>query len=199
MSAYVAGDARAFEALFERWAPRLHAFFSRAFRSGAVADDLLQTTFLKVHAARARYDQSLPLRPWVFGIAARVRADELRRRYRSAKNLGSKNGSDDELERLQVPVEGGADAWPEITEAREKVREAVDALPEGQRIVVLLHRFDGLTFGEIAEVVSEAEGKPISEGAVRVRAFRAYEVLRKELTELSEVGAERAAREEGTP
>lgn len=190
MSAYVAGDARAFELLFARFAPRVHAFFARTFRSGAVADDLLQTTFLKLHAARASWAQDRPVRPWLFGIAARVRIDELRRRYRKAE-VG-----DEALEAMSLPPPegGGHDAWPEANEAAERVRRAVDALPEGQRVVVLLHRFEGMTFGEIATTLSGGGGKAISEVAVRVRAFRAYEALRTALADLDERGesAERA-------
>src|SRR3989442_3254110 len=80
MSAYVAGNARAFEGLFARLAPRVHAFFLRSFRNEAVADDLLQVTFMKVHRARAQYRPELKLMPWLFAVAARVRLDELRRR-----------------------------------------------------------------------------------------------------------------------
>ncbi|MFO0683458.1 MAG: RNA polymerase sigma factor [Sandaracinus sp.] len=180
MQAYVAGDPRAFDALFSRYAARLHAFFSRSFRSGAVADDLVQTTFLKVHAARASFDPGLPVRPWLFGIAARVRVDELRRRYRVADKI-----SDEELGDLVLPAEGGADRWPEANEEAERVRKAIDTLPEAQRVVVLLHRFEGLTFGEIAEALSEA-GPKLTEVAVRVRAFRAFATLREQLADLVE-------------
>ena len=63
MSAYVAGDARAFEKLFARLAPRVHAFFRRSFRDEGVADDLLQVTFMKVHRARVQYRLELRRRP----------------------------------------------------------------------------------------------------------------------------------------
>src|SRR5436853_5263446 len=82
MSAYVAGDARAFEKLFARLAPRVHGFFLRSFRDRAVADDLLQVTFMKLHRARETYRGELKVAPWVFTVAARVRVDELRRRFR---------------------------------------------------------------------------------------------------------------------
>lgn len=180
MQAYVAGDPRAFDALFSRYAARLHAFFSRSFRSGAVADDLVQTTFLKVHSARSSFDPGLPVRPWLFGIAARVRVDELRRRYRVADKI-----SDEELGDLVLPSPDGVDRWPEANEEAERVRKAIDALPEAQRVVVLLHRFEGLTFGEIAEALSEA-GPKLTEVAVRVRAFRAFATLREQLADLVE-------------
>ena len=181
MRRYMAGDGRAFDALFGRYATRLHAFFARSFRSGSVANDLVQTTFLKLHAARASFDASMPVRPWLFGIAARVRIDELRRRYRDAERA-----SDEDLSQMTLPMDGGAERWPEANEEAERVRAAVDGLPEGQRTVVLLHRFEGLTFGEIAEVLSQAEGTKLTEVAVRVRAFRAFAALRDALKDLGE-------------
>jgi RNA polymerase sigma factor (sigma-70 family) len=192
MAAYVDGDPRAFELLFARYAARVHAFFARTFRSRAVADDLVQTTFLKIHAARASYERERPVRPWLFGIAARVRIDELRRRYRKSET------GDEDLDAMALPAPAGHDAWPEANEAAERVRRAVDALPEGQRVVVLLHRFEGMTFGEIAETLSAAEGAArITEVAVRVRAFRAYDALRKALSDLAEDAIAPAARSAG--
>lgn len=178
MQSYVAGDPRAFDALFSRYGARLYAFFSRSFRSGAVADDLVQTTFLKVHSARGSYDPSLPVRPWLFGIAARVRIDELRRRYRAAEKA-----SDEELGELTLPTADSPDRWPEANEEAERVRKAIDALPEAQRIVVWLHRFEGLTFAEIADALS-GQGPKLTEVAVRVRAFRAFAALRETLSDL---------------
>lgn len=178
MAAYVDGDARAFDALFSRWAARLSAFFARSLGSGSAADDALQTTFLKVHGARASYRRELPFRPWLFGIAARARADELRRRYRLRKNV-----EEGDVSELNVAGDDGV-AGGEAAERRGRVRRAIASLPDGARTIVLLHRYEGLTFAEIALVVSQAEGKPVAEGAVRVRAFRAYEALRSALSDL---------------
>jgi RNA polymerase sigma factor (sigma-70 family) len=158
MQGYVAGDSRAFDALFSRYA----------------------ATFLKVHAARTTYDPGLPVRPWLFGIAARVRIDELRRRYRAAERA-----SDEELGELTLPHSDSPDRWPEANEEAERVRGAIDLLPEAQRVVVLLHRFEGLTFAEIAEALS-VEGPKLTEVAVRVRAFRAFAALRESLADLVE-------------
>ncbi len=52
--------------------------------------------------------------------------------------------------------------------------------------MVLLHRFEGLSFAEIATVMSEAEGTKLTEVAVRVRAFRAFAALRHSLADLAE-------------
>lgn len=178
MAAYVDGDARAFDALFARWSSRLSAFFARSLGPGSAADDALQTTFLKVHAARTSYRRDLPFRPWVYGIASRARADELRRRYRVKKNVADGDVSD-----LGLQGEDGVERG-EAAQVRDRVRKAIASLPEGGRMIVLLHRYEGLTFGEIAVILSESEGKTVAEGAVRVRAFRAYEALRVTLADL---------------
>ena len=167
MSAYVAGDARAFEQLFARLAPRVHAFFLRSFRESAVADDLLQETFMKVHKARERYDQDLRVAPWVFTVAARVRLDELRKRLRLPEDA-----DEEALARAdaQAPREP-----PPDTDLVDAVRAALEKLPESQRTVIHLHRYEGMTFPEIARVLGTTPG------AIKLRAFRGYETLRKEL------------------
>lgn len=176
MTAYVQGDPLAFSKLFDRLAPRIHAFFMRSFRDSAIADDLLQTTFLKMHRGRSSYRLNEAVKPWLFSIAARVRLDELRKRYRLPPTAG-----EDALE--AVPDEGPAP--PELLDGRTRdaeVRAAVDRLPETQRVVIHLHRFEGLSFLEIAKLLESTEG------AVRIRAFRGYETLRKQLRHLLDGG-----------
>ena len=167
MSAYVAGNARAFEGLFARLAPRVHAFFLRSFRNEAVADDLLQVTFMKVHRARAQYRPELKLMPWLFAVAARVRLDELRRQLRLPED------ADEEV--VARADERAPREPPQSTELKEAVRAALDALPESQRTVIHLHRYEGMTFPEISRVLGTTPG------AVKLRAFRGYETLRERL------------------
>src|SRR6476646_10770418 len=88
MALYAEGDGAAFRRLFELMAPRIRAFFLRSFADAAGADDLTQATFLKLHSARVSYRADRPLKPWVFTIAAGVRCDELRRRYRLPRHVG---------------------------------------------------------------------------------------------------------------
>src|SRR5213075_1979666 len=131
-----------------------------SFHSEAVADDLTQTTFLKLHRARGEYRRDLRLRPWVFTIAARVRLDEHRRHQRVPEELDE--------ETLAAPDEGGPAAGAtEAGELVERVRRVLETLPESQRVIVHLHRYEGLTFGEIARALGTTER------AVKLRAFRA--------------------------
>ncbi|HVO17639.1 MAG TPA: RNA polymerase sigma factor [Anaeromyxobacter sp.] len=172
MEAYVAGDAGAFQRLFRLLAPSLHAFFTRT-AGDAPAEDLLQTTFLKMHRARGSWRPGERLRPWVFTIAARARVDWLRRHGR--------RGEEEELDGEALPdPEGRGDPGEALAgkQRAERVRLAMDRLPVAQRAVVHLHRFEGLGFAEIGQALG------ITEGAAKLRAFRAYAQLREQLADL---------------
>ena len=177
MAAYARGDQQAFERLFSLLAPRVHGFFLRKFGNPAVADDMLQITFMKVHRARKDYRIGAPVRPWLFTIAARVRLDELRRRGRRPEDADP-----DTLDRAAASADvrraAVEDDLVERKDIAAKVREALDALPESQRVVVQLHRYEEFTFDEIAQILGSTEG------AVKLRAFRAYEKLRAHLAPL---------------
>lgn len=179
MEAYVAGDAGAFERLFRALAPSIHGFFVRSVGPGPVAEDLVQTTFLKLHGARGSWRRGERLRPWVFTIAGRVRLDWLRRQGR-AEVVEEAGGDVADPEGRGDPADAAV-----AGERAERVRAAIDGLPEPQRVVVYLHRFEGLGFAEIGRALG------ISEGAAKLRAFRAYGQLRGALADLVE--------EDGTP
>jgi RNA polymerase sigma-70 factor (ECF subfamily) len=167
MAAYAASlDARAFGLLFDRYALRVLAFFSRTFGKKDVAEDLVQSTFLKLHAGRASYQSDRPFRPWLFTIAARVRLDELRRRYRVPATA-----SDEEVER-QASREASPSELSEASEERARIEAAFAELTPADRTIIQLHRGEGLSFAEIGEIVGAREG------TARLRAFRAYEKLR---------------------
>ena len=172
MARYAAGDSLAFVRLFALLAPRVRAFFLRSFSDGAVADDLMQTTFLKIHRARESYCPERPLRPWIFSIAAGVRRDELRRRYRLPPHVG-----ESELEQAEPKLASDSPSAELILDADRAaaVRAAIQRLPESHRAVLHLHCYEELTFAQIAEALGTTAG------AVRVRASRAYERLRQEL------------------
>ena len=173
MAAYANGDRRSFAALFRRWAPRIHGFFLRVLGEPAAADDLLQITFLNVHRARRSFRPLLPLRGWLFSIAAHALQDELRRRKRLPL-------APEEQQEAVADTVAAEDVSVSL-ESRQlalTVRAALERLPESQRAVLHLHRFEQMSFAEIAQVLGT------SEGAVKLRAFRAYERLRSELLPL---------------
>lgn len=174
MGAYAAGDEAAFAELHRRVAGRLYGFFLRGGCSPQLAHDLAQQTFLRVHVARGRYHLGAPVLPWLFTIAYRVRVDEARRRGRRPES----SLEPEEQQRLKAPE-------PEQpSDLAHALREAVQSLPDGQREVVVLHKFEGLSMAEVADVVGSTES------AVKVRAHRAYKALKKVLEPLMERGHE---------
>lgn len=176
MAAYCEGDSQAFERLYALLGPKLHGFFMRSFNDEAVAQDLLQTTLLKIHRSRGEFRSELSLRPWVFAIAARVRLDEYRKRRRLAEEL-----DEEKLAQADDSQPEPADAAATDIDASDRaahVRAALASLPESQRVIIHLHRYEGMTFTEIAATLGT------SAGAVKLRAFRGYERLRKQLRPL---------------
>jgi len=154
------GDVKAFDVLFARHAGAVRAYLHRVSGSAAAADDLTQATFLSVVKARGRYVRGAAFKPWLFAIATNA-ARDLHRRRRG-----------EELSAEPAAVET---VDPKVRDAglERQVREALVKLPEPQREAILLHRFEGMSFAEIAEAVG------VSEGAVKVRAHRGYERLRE--------------------
>ena len=170
MRGYVHGNRAAFTRLFERLAPSVHAFFIRSVRSRSAAEDLVQTTFLHIHRARHSWRPDLPLRPWVFTIAARVRQDALRR----TRGLREAAGE----EEIAAAEAAGADAIvvPDAEVAlfrrsrADRVRDALDALPESQRTVIHLHRYEELSFAENRAGARHERGRGEAPGVPRLRA-----------------------------
>ena len=121
---------------------------------------MLQDAWLRIHRARHTYRPGEPLLPWVYAIARRVRVDNYRKRYR----IASREMGVEVL--LECPVHNGE------TNMLPSFEELVAGLPESQREVVTMLKFDGLSLEEIARVTSSTTG------AVKQKAHRAYERLR---------------------
>jgi RNA polymerase sigma factor (sigma-70 family) len=175
MQRYCEGDADAFRALYAILAPRLYGYLVRMTRDRAIADDLLQATFLKVHRARAAYVQGADPVPWMYAIAHRTFLDEARRSRRAVVAVAR----EDELPEVPVQITGesqsaaadlGAD--PELARA---ALAALDTLPPQQREAVVLTKLDGKSIAEAAEIAGTTPG------AMKVRAHRGYVALRKAL------------------
>ncbi len=159
MQQFCAGDEKAFDVLFRRHATGLRRYLRRLTADALTADDLVQTTFLSVVRARGRFIAGARFTPWLYAIATNATRDLFRRN----NDFVTKTGS--------VPDEG---VWAEPRDhgLERAVRDALARLPEVQREAIVLHRFAGFSFSEIAEVVG------VSESAAKVRAHRGYNALR---------------------
>lgn len=169
MLAYQRGDKAAFDQLFARYQDRVYGYFARTTRE-SLAADLFQQTFLRVHHARASYDASRPFVTWLFTIAANLRKDEFKKLARRPGDGAM--GGEDELVGIRTDAPG-PDAALDEAERLRHLDEALAALPESQREVIVLHKLEGLSFPQIAEALGEAVE------AVKGRAFRGYRALRR--------------------
>jgi RNA polymerase sigma-70 factor (ECF subfamily) len=171
MQRYQDGDAGAFRDLYAQVAPRLLGYLVKLTRSRAVADDLLQHTFLKIHRARAAYVRDADPIPWMYAIAHRTFIDHTRKGKRAAVPVG------DELPEVAAGLAGDPDDRRDEPRADpELVRAAIDALaqlPTQQREAVVLTKLDGKSVAVAAEIAGTTVG------AMKVRAHRGYEALRK--------------------
>jgi RNA polymerase sigma-70 factor, ECF subfamily len=182
MGRYCDGDAAAFRDLYAQVSPRLFGYLLHMARDRAVAQDLLQLTFLKVHRARAAYVRGADPLPWIYAIAHRTFLDEVRR----VKRAVARAPADGEVPEVPAAITGqsqhDADAAaprhePELARA---AIAALDQLPPQQREAVVLIKLDGKTVAEAADIAGTTPG------AMKVRAHRGYVALRKAL------GADRA-------
>ncbi len=184
MEDYVDGDPRAFRRLHAALAPRLRAFLASLVKDGAAVDDLVQVTFLKAHVARERFaaasdDPDGAVQAWYFTIARHAALDHLRSQQRQWRRTARKEAAD--LPEGALPHGGAADPEAVHLERERRsadidgVRAAIADLPPGQRTVLEMHKIQGLPMKEIARRLG------IREGAVRVRAHRAYRALARAL------------------
>ncbi|HEU0031562.1 MAG TPA: RNA polymerase sigma factor [Kofleriaceae bacterium] len=191
MARYCDGDATAFRELYALVAPRLYGYLLKMARQRAVADDLLQQTFMKVHRARAAYIRGADPIPWIYSIAHRTFLDEARKGKRAVVRVGD----DDELPEPSADLQGAGEgtrdeprADPELLQA---ALDALATLPEPQREAVVLTKLDGKSVAEAAEIAGTTVG------AMKVRAHRGYEALRKLLGGRKKPDAPAAAQKRG--
>lgn len=165
MIRYVEGEPRAFDELYRRTAPRLRAYLARESRDPALADDVLQITYAKVHRARGSYERGAPVVPWLLVIARRSLWDE----RRGLRTRGERLTADGVLPEPTgvAPVErDGADA----------LEHALSKLPGHYRQAIELTKLRGLSGGEAARALSTTES------AVKLRVHRGYRLLRETLS-----------------
>jgi len=177
-----AGDELSFELLLRKYRTPLVNFLYRMVRDTAAAEDLAQEVFLRVYRARKDYAPTAKFTTWMFRIATNLALNSVRdNRYRQMEISVDQPSETAEGEQpaLEVP-----DRKPGVEQqliARDRaalIWRAIHALPEKQRAAVLLHKYHGLDYDEIARILQ------CSESALKSLLFRAYETLRVALEPL---------------
>lgn len=161
-----------FATIFDRHAAHIQRYLARRLGQQA-ADDLVAETFLVAFDKRARYDLArFDARPWLYGIATNLVRQHQRqeiREYRLRATVGPEPDQDSHADRVAAQVTAAA--------MHRMLAAALAALAEGDRDVLLLIAWEGLTY----EGVAEALGIPV--GTVRSRLSRARRQVRAALTD----------------
>jgi len=172
VEACLAGEESAFDVLLRRWEKRIRGAIYRLVGSDEEARDLCQEAFLKAYKSLRSFKQEARFSSWLYQIALNLCRDRMRRRR------GKTMVSLDELEEggAAMPVAGptALDLLQERDTSR-LVAQAIEALPDEQREVIILKEYQGLTFLEIAQMLDV----PIS--TVKTRLYRGLDQLRVRL------------------
>jgi RNA polymerase sigma-70 factor (ECF subfamily) len=154
-----AGDNAAFDYLVAKYRRPLVHFMYRMSRNQAVAEELAQEAFLRVYRSRSTYAAEAKFTTWL---------------YRIATNLAVNHARDHRYDKSAVSLEQSLLRRERLA----RIRQTVQDLPERQRTAVLMHKYQGLDYRQIGEVLK------LSESATKSLLFRAYETLREELKDL---------------
>lgn len=173
MDRYASGEDAAFQELHRRGAPRVRGFLLRLSGDAALADDLTQEVFLRIHRARGSFEPGAAALPWIFAVARNVFLDHARRPKVRGMPASSPWGSPPP--EREAPPDTHGEEVAIANEMLEVVRKTLAGLPVLQREAFVLLRFEGLSVHEAAQVLGA------NKGAVKIRAFRAYEALRAAL------------------
>ena len=164
--------------LLRKYRSPLVNFLFRMVRDTAKAEDLAQEVFLRVYEARQQYSPSAKFTTWLFRIATNLALNSVRdNRHRKLEtSIDAPSRQEDEAAPRQLPArEMRIDEHMMERDRTEFIRRKIEALPEKQRVAVLLHKYEEMDYAEIAKILE------CSESALKSLLFRAYETLRVQL------------------
>jgi RNA polymerase sigma-70 factor (ECF subfamily) len=151
MLAFQRGDESAFRTLYQRHARAMVAFCHHFVRDAARAEELAQDVFVKLYRAAHRYTPRARFRTFLYRVAANHCLNEIRRGEYGAREREDRDGPTDP-DRIASPGASPEDAA--LGAALEQtVRELLARLPEKQRAALVLCRFEGMGYEEIARVL----------------------------------------------
>jgi RNA polymerase sigma-70 factor (ECF subfamily) len=169
-----------FDFLIQKYRRPIVNFMYRMVHNQAIAEELAQEVFLRVYRSRQTYRAEARFSTWL---------------YRIATNLGVNYARDTRHERAASTIyldqaDSDTGLTPDVADAtisaedsmlgRERmsaIRQHVMALPERQRMAVLMHKYEGMDYKQIGDVLK------LSESATKSLLFRAYQTLREKLKE----------------
>ena len=182
MEHYLAGDARSFQTLMERYGSRIYNFIVRQTGDRQLAEDLVQDVFLRLVHSAGSFRKQAKFSTWLYTIARNLCIDHGRKaRHRRIMQLDEPLRKGDErgaslLDRA-ADKGPGPDRKARDLRFRAALTTALDSLPEEQREVYVMRELQGLKFREIADVVG------VPENTIKSRMRYALQQLREHLAD----------------
>src|SRR5579864_1788885 len=173
-----AGDEPAFEYLVQKYRRAMVSFMYRMTHNSAAAEDLAQEVFLRVYRSRTGYEASAKFTTWLYRIATNLAVNYARdTRHEKPENTLRLDEPDQETGNTPDLADNTLTVEQNILrrERMAAIRKHVQDLPERQRTAVVMHKYQGMDYRQIAEVLH------LSESATKSLLFRAYETLREKL------------------
>jgi RNA polymerase sigma-70 factor (ECF subfamily) len=165
------GDLEALGELYERYKTSCYRTALAITRDERAAEDIIQEAFLRVYTYADRIDETVSLGPWLYRVTVNLAYSWTSRVKRWLHSL------QETLDRWASSAQRHPEAVVEEQEWRQVLQQAIDALPPGHRVVIILHYLEGLSLKEIAYVTD------VPEGTVKSRLYYARERLRRAILE----------------
>ncbi|NLF29400.1 MAG: sigma-70 family RNA polymerase sigma factor [Planctomycetes bacterium] len=155
MLAFQDGDESAFAALIERNQARVHAVAYRFLAGNGDVEDVVQEVFVRVFRSAQRYSPSAKFSTWLYRITANLCLNTLRKhgkrkmlRLAAPSEADGVVGTDVVDDRTPAP-----DAALGEAELAERIRQAIERLPDNQRLAIVLLRYEHMDYQQIADVL----------------------------------------------
>ncbi|MFC1709894.1 RNA polymerase sigma factor [Candidatus Omnitrophota bacterium] len=173
------GDESCFVQLVERYKERIFKFAYRFLGNYQDAEDVAQETFIKAYRAKDRYVPKSKLSTWLYVICKNTCLKRLRKKEPPKISIDENVESEENAVKRQIPDLGSPNAGISLLnkERADIIKEAVDALPTNQRMVVILYRYEQLSYKEISKITR------LSTQAIKSLLHRAKENLKIRLAE----------------
>ena len=170
------GDLRAFGELVDLYKDKIYHLAYRMLHNVQEAEDVVQETFLRVYTNLNRYDEMQKFSTWIYRIGTNLCIDRLRKRKPSySLDAEVNDGDGDDWYSMLASQDRTPEGELILSETQQQVRDAIDALPEKYKSVVILRYLHDMSLQEISEILD----MPVS--TIKTRVHRGREYLRERL------------------
>ncbi len=174
----IAGDQMAYAEIVHRFRGQIFSLILRMVRRRDEAEDLTQETFIKAFNSLPSFNAEYAFSTWLYKIAVNNCIDHFRKKRLKTFPLDNPiQVKDGELQRDFPDNDGTPESGLMASERQKQIQDAIDSLPEKYRQAILLRHAYNKSYEEIAMELN------IPIGTVKVRIFRAREMLKKKLRE----------------